>query len=138
MTVATVTEAWKIQADAVARRRGRVWIGCGLLGAGAGAAIIVATRALTPEVRLAALALAGLLFAATTLWSTVIYMRGIDEQERDANLWSCYVGMCVYFVLFGVTFAARMLGHPLPQADIGTFIITVATVLAVFAWKRFR
>lgn len=72
------------------------------------------------------------------VYGTAIYMRTVDEQERDANLWGCYVGICVYLVLFALRMAASALGRPVPYADLGIFLIVMTSVLGVFAWKRFR
>ena len=44
-----------------------------------------------------------------------IYMRTVDEQERDANLWACYVGMCAYFLLYAAQYAMAALGRPVPR-----------------------
>lgn len=132
-----MSKGWEAQAKAAEAARRSPWfwspVSCALGGLGLlGGWHLGGALGWAAGIAGAALALWGFLFG------TLIYMRRIDEQERDANLWGCYVGMCAYLVLFPASYAAAQLGHPVPHADVGIFFAVMFIVLGVFAWKRFR
>lgn len=129
---------WQTHARASLRRQRAAWLGTiatamvsgGFLGIG-----VVLDPGLA---RMIVIAIGLLLIIASLVWGTLIYMQVIDEQERDANLWGCYVGMVVYLGLFVARMLGELFGAELPIDDSGIFTATMATVLIVFVWKRFR
>lgn len=135
---AIVAEEWQSRAAAQRAERRAYWlwtpvfIGVGVL------AIVGGTMAPSPWLRWPGMACGAAIASWGVVYGTALYMRAVDEQERDANLWGCYVGMCVYLVLFLTRWLLVALGHSVPHADEGIFLLTMATVLGVFAWKRFR
>lgn len=69
---------------------------------------------------------------------TLVYMRRIDEQERDANLWGAYCGVTLYLILYGAQLLAQRFGSPIPYAHDLIFGAVLVTTVAVTLWKRFR
>lgn len=70
--------------------------------------------------------------------STLVYMRRIDEQERDANLWGAYCGVTLYVLLYGAQLLATRFGSPIPHAHDLIFGAVLVTTLFVTLWKRYR
>lgn len=133
-----MAEAWQEAARGVAQERRAIWFWSPMfLGVGT-LAVVGGVIADQLWLRIAGIGCGGALAVWGFVYGTAVYMRTVDEQERDANLWGCYVGICVYFVLYALQFGLALLGRPVPYADLGTFLIVMVTVLGVFAWKRFR
>ena len=129
---------WQTEASTARRRRLAPWIGTivlsmigGMAIGGAAALDASATRTILIAIGVAA----GL---GALAWSTVIYMRVIDEQERDANLWGAYVGICAYLVLYPLRWTFHVLGQQPPFSHDAIFVAVMAVVIVVFLWKRFR
>jgi hypothetical protein len=114
------------------------WRDTNLFAALSGALLVIAYFAGPGPFRIVLIGVAAAAGAVALVRGTLHYIRSVDEQERDANLWGCYVGMCVYLVLFPLDQAARAFGVAIPHADWGIFILTLTAVLGVFAWLRFR
>lgn len=135
-----MTEAsdWRLRARDVARERRAIWLWAPVFVTVGGLAIVGGLMADQAWLRWPGVVCGALLAVWGFVYGTAIYMRAVDEQERDANLWGCYVGMCVYLVLFALSRGAWALGRPIPHADLGIFLIVMLSVLGVFAWKRFR
>lgn len=133
-----MAETWQDAARAVAHERRSIWFWAPAFMAIGAMAVVGGWMAEPWWLRLAGVGGGGPLALWGFFRGTAIYMRTIDEQERDANLWGCYVGMCVYFLLYVAQYAMASLGRPVPHAASGTFWIVMATMCGVFVWKRFR
>ena len=133
-----MAEAWQETARTVAHERRAIWFWSPAFMAIGALAIVGGSIADQWWLQLAGIGCGGALAVWGFIQGTAIYMRTVDEQERDANLWACYVGMCVYLLLYAAQFALAALGRPVPYAALGTFLIVMNTVLGVFVWKRFR
>ncbi|HEU0044047.1 hypothetical protein [Sphingomonas sp.] len=133
-----MTETWRERARDVAHRRRAFWIWSPVFTGVGALAIAGGLMADQAWLRWAGILCGGAMALWGFVYGTAIYIRTVDEQERDANLWSCYAGMCAYLLLFTLQFGAEVLGRPVPHADLGVFLIVMTVVLGVFAWKRFR
>ena len=131
-------EAWRETAKAVAHERRAIWVWSPVFMAIGALAISGGVMADQLWLQVAGIGCGGSLAVWGFVYGTAIYMRAVDEQERDANLWACYIGMCLYFLLYAAQFAAAAIGRPVPHAALGTFLIVMVVVLGVFVWKRFR
>lgn len=131
-------DGWREQARAATHERRAIWLWAPVFVVVGALAIAGGLMAEQGWLRWPSLVCGAALAVWGFVYGTAIYMRTVDEQERDANLWGCYVGMCVYLVLFALSMTARALGRPVPYADLGIFLIVMVSVLGVFAWKRFR
>lgn len=89
-----------------------------------------------PRIVLAAAATLAIVYGVVR--STVHYMRTIDEQERDANLWATYCGLTVYMALFFAQYIAARFAIAVPHVHEAIFLITAAVAGGAFLWKRFR
>lgn len=132
-----VAEDWK--ADAAHRTRLRIgaWVGT-LVAATAGVIALGLGTHIGGGARAPLMILGGALVALGFVYGTAIYMRRIDEQERDANLWSAYIGFCLYIALYmirGLWFYAT---GSVPFSHDVIFVVTLAVGLAVFLWRKFR
>ncbi len=135
----TNTDAdWYGSARTANRQRRAAWLGTLLIGFTGIGLFVAGSEIDAPALQTGLMGIACLLLVVALVWGTVVYMRVIDEQERDANLWGCYAGMMVYLTVYGIKIMAEVTGSTVPITERGTLIATVATVLAVFAWKRFR
>lgn len=128
---------WRKSAAATLARQRAAWIGTGLTLVPGFALVVTGGRVADSALGTVLLVIGIALSAIGMIWGSLIYMRVIDEQERDANLWATYVGMTVYFILYCAQFMARLAGTHLPIDQDITFFITIAVVLIVFVWKRF-
>jgi len=133
-----MTESWRDEARAAETGRRTIWFWSPAFIAIGALAIIGGIQAPIGWIHWSGLICGGALTLWGFIYGTAIYMRTVDEQERDANLWGCYVGMCAYLLLFAITALLDYVGRPIPYAPYVVFFTTMMTVLAVFAWKRFR
>jgi hypothetical protein len=133
-----MTEDWETRARDAAVQRRTIWFWSPTFLAIGALAVVGGTMADTAWIRWPGIICGGLLAVWGFLYGTAVYMRTVDEQERDANLWGCYVGMCVYFLLFALNALVEHIGQPIPHAHYAIFFATMISVLGVFAWKRFR
>lgn len=130
--------AWKRAANARQLAVSGVWRDCLIAGfvlgiSGTFAAIVPAGA---PRIALATVA--GLAVAYAFVRSTVVYMRKIDDHERDANLWACYCGMTVYAALFFTQYLAGEFGLVVPHVHDAIFWTTLTVTGGVYLWKRYR
>lgn len=125
---------WRQQATRARWRYWGAWIGSPLLFV---VGLAVAGGGLIGDDSIA-LAAGAVLAAAGLVWSTVIYIRVVDEQERDATLWASYAAICVYFALFVARWLPILMHRPAPFDDRPVFVATMIAFLLVFSWKRFR
>lgn len=138
MTRATAdNDDWQARARASLRNQRAAWLGTITTGAVSGGLLGLGLNLHDDIARLVVFSAGLVALVGCLLWGTVIYMRVIDEQERDANLWSCYVGMVVYLALYVVKLVGTELALHLPITESGIFITTMIVVLAVFVWRRF-
>ena len=128
---------WQASARASLRNQRAAWLGTIAMGVVSGILMGIGMNIAEGSARTFLLGGGLVAMVACLFWGTVIYMRVIDEQERDANLWSCYVGMVVYLALFAAKFIGEKLALNLPITDTGIFTATMAIVLPVFVWRRF-
>lgn len=128
---------WQASARSQLRNQRAAWIGTITTGAVAGMLIGIGTSIDPGLARTLVLGGGVVAMVACLVWGTLIYMRVIDEQERDANLWACYVGMIVYLALFVAKDIGAKLALNLPISEFGIFTATMAVVLAVFVKRRF-
>lgn len=133
-----MAEAWQDAARTVARERRAIWFWSPAFMSIGAVALLGGALSDQRWLQIGGIACGGALAVWGFVQGTAIYMRAVDEQERDANLWSCYIGMCVYFLLYAGQWALAALGSPVPHAALGTFVIVMAVLVGVFAWKRFR
>jgi hypothetical protein len=138
MMEAAMADDWEAKARASASARRAVWVWSPVFIAVGGLAVIGGIMAPVAWIRWSGFVCGGALTLWGFVYGTYVYMRTIDEQERDANLWGAYVGICAYLLLFPLSELLAMLGTQVPHAPYVVFMITMTTVLAVFAWKRFR
>ena len=131
-------QTWQARAATSRKARMAPWRDCFIAGAVAGIAVPLATLTQQPAIRAVLILLAVVAGLIGMIRGTLIYMQRIDEQERDANLWGCYVGMCGYLLMYLVVRGAEQLGHPIPNGHDIVFLMTMVITLAVFCWKRFR
>lgn len=127
---------WQTRDAASRRARRWAWIGP-ILAMVAGSAVTSLSRH-APGVEAPVLAAGIALLAVGILWGTAIYMRVIDEQERQANLWSGYAGFLTFVVLFLIRCQVIALHRPPPFTDTAALFAAMTVALATFAWKRFR
>jgi hypothetical protein len=133
----TMTEDWEVRSKRAARAIRGAWIGTLIASIASAIAFAVAMQS-DGVVRLTALAVAAGGIAIAFAYGTYIYMRRIDELEREANLWGAYAGVSIYIALFTVKTVLAPIGIVFPYADAGIFVIVLMTFVAVFCWKRFR
>lgn len=138
MTKVVSDDDWQEQARTSLRKQRGAWFGTGATAAVSGMFLGLATVIEPGPLRLGAIVIGLALIVISMVWGTLIYMRVIDEQERDANLWGCYVGVVVYLSLYVIKSIGELLKIDLPINETGIFGATMITILAVFAWKRFR
>lgn len=138
MTQTKVADDWQASARSAIRQQRAAWLGTIMTGLMSGLLFGLGGALTDPVLQPIVLGAACLLMVAALIWGTLIYMRVIDEQERDANLWGTYVGMTVYLVLFAIKWIAELTHVAVPLSEQGIFTATMAAVLAVFTWKRFR
>ena len=129
---------WQTEAAAARRRRLAPWIGTLVLSMIGGIAIGGAAALDASVMRTILIAIGGAAGLGALAWSSVVYMRVIDEQERDANLWGGYVGICAYLVLYPLRWTFYVLGQQPPFSHDAIFVAVMAVVVVVFVWKRFR
>lgn len=130
-------EGQKAAAAAERRRFAARYVSGGVIIAGAGLlamAKAVGSGALGSTLSILALAL----MVGGFFWGTFIYMKVIDEQERNANLWACASGMCVYFTLFSLRVLIEALNAAPPYGHEEIFMASVLITFGVFLWRRFR
>lgn len=132
-----MTNEWEVREGKLAAKRRAIWIWTPVFGI-VGVLAIVGGVISTGAMHWIGLVFGGLMTSWALVYGTAVYMRTIDEQEREANLWGCYVGMCVYLALFGLKILLDWGGTTVPQADNAIFLIVMLTVLSVFSWRRFR
>ncbi|OQW77633.1 MAG: hypothetical protein BVN33_00960 [Proteobacteria bacterium ST_bin13] len=137
MSKGTSDTDWQASARSQLRNQRAAWIGSIAAGAIAGVLMGIGVNIDPGLMRTALLGGGVLAMVVCLVWGTLIYMRVIDEQERDANLWSCYVGMIVYLTLFVAKDIGAKLDLNLPISEFGIFTATMAIVLAVFVKRRF-
>ena len=132
-------DAWQRQAAGRMRRTAAAWLGTviALLAAGAAGSAAAWLGVETPA-GLALLIAAVGLGVGGMIWGTIVYMRVVDEQERQANLLACYAGFSTYIALyFGQLLVARV-GIDLPPLDHAIFGVTMVVALVTFVIARFR
>lgn len=133
-----IMDDWRDRAATRRKRIVRVWrdtVVAALIG---GVALGAAVAAEAPAARWTLLAVA-LAATAYAFWvGCYHYFRVIDEQEREAALWSGTIGLYAYALLFGANLVAARFGLVIPRADYATFWIVSAVTLAAFLWKRYR
>lgn len=134
----TDDQTWQARAAAARKARLAPWRDCFFAGAIVGVAVSLAALSAQPGIRIPLIVLAVAAGVFGLVRGTLVYMRRIDEQERDANLWGCYAGMSAYLALYVLARAAAQFGIVVPFADDAIFLIVMAVTLAVFGWKRFR
>lgn len=137
MQMSTDTQ-WQVAARAALRKQRAAWIGTILVGFAGIGLFVAGSKIDASAVQIGLMGIATIMMVGSLLWGTLIYMRVIDEQERDANLWGCYVGMTVYLTLSLIRTLADLIGSTVPINEYWTLLATMTTVLVVFAWKRFR
>lgn len=133
-----VDEDWKVRALQARRRRRAPWLyGSVILVSGAG--LIAIGRSAADGLPRSALLLAGLLMVVFGfVFGAAAYIRAADEQERQANLWACALGLWVYLALFGMRVLFEAFDLPPPISHEGVFLITMAVAGVVFLRQRFR
>ena len=138
MTGGMMAEEWRAEMATARKRRMAAWIGSPILIV-AGLAMLRLGLTIAPGgVRWLVLAAGGAAAIGGFLWGTIFYLRVVDEQEREANLWGCYVGMCVYLALFSIHTLFEGLNQPPPFGHFAIFSATMVTVMGVFLWRRGR
>ena len=113
-----MAETWQETARAVAHERRAIWFWAPAFMAFGAMAVVGGWISDEWWLRLAGIGCGGALALWGFIYGTAVYMRTVDEQERDANLWACYVGMCAYFLLYAAQYAMAALGRPVPRADL--------------------
>lgn len=132
-----MSDDWQSQADALVAKRRAVWAWTPVL-AFVAAVILVAGAFAHGPLRWGCFTVGGAVGLWTLIYGTAVYMRRVDEQERDANLWGCYIGMCVYLALFAIHALMDQFGAGIVHADYYIFGIVMVTVMGVFSWRRFH
>ena len=131
-------ETWQRRATSRRLAISSVWRDCIIAGFVVGMACAFATQIAAGPGRIAMAIVAAIALAAGFIRSTVYYMRTIDEQERDANLWATYVALAVYTALFMAQYIAIKFAIVVPHVHEAIFLLTMAVACCVFLWKRFR
>lgn len=134
----TDDQTWQVRAATSRKARLAPWRDCFIAGAILGIVVPLAALSPQPGIRILLIVLAVAAGVFAMIRGTIVYMRRIDEQERDANLWGCYAGMSAYLALYILARAVALFGIVVPFADDAIFLIVMAITLAVFGWKRFR
>jgi len=133
------SDEWQRRAATRARRTWGAWIGTVATLAVAGMLVpFAAWLGIGTAAGLALMIAAVALAVIGGLWGTLVYMKVIDEQERQANLWSGYAGLTTYFVLFFAELLIRKVVPGLPALDGAVFAAVSAVTLGTFLVKRFR
>jgi hypothetical protein len=132
-----MTDAWQERAREAATRRRTIWIWSPIF-LGVGLAAIAGGALGDGLMRPVGLVCGALMTLWGFLYGTAVYMRTVDEQERDANLWGCYVGMCAYLLLFLLNEVLALVAQPIPHADRIIFAAVLTLVAGVFLWRRYR
>lgn len=115
-----------------------VWRDCLIAGFVVGIACALVTQVPAGLGRTVLAIVAVIALVGGFIRSTVHYMRTIDEQERDANLWATYVALAVYTVLFMAQYIAARFAIVVPHVHEAIFLLTMIVACCVFLWKRFR
>ncbi|MFD1786261.1 hypothetical protein ACFSC3_01625 [Sphingomonas floccifaciens] len=130
--------AWKRSANARRLVVSGIWRDCLIVGFVLGISGVFATIVPAGAPRIALAAVGALAVAYALVRSTIVYMRAIDDHERDANLWACYCGMTVYAALFFAQYLAGQIGLVVPYVHDAIFWTTLTVAGAVYSWKRYR
>lgn len=137
MSKGTTDTGWQASARRQLRNQRAAWIGTFVTIAIGGGLFGASVQMPDTGVRTLLLATSLLAMVGGLIWSTLIYMRVIDEQERDANLWATYVGLLVYMTLYAVLYLCGLARVAVPLTHDGIFLATSVTTLIIFVWKRF-
>ncbi|MBX9732136.1 MAG: hypothetical protein K2X59_12470 [Sphingomonas sp.] len=137
MSKGTSDTDWQASARSQLRNQRAAWIGSIAAGAIAGVLIGIGVNFDPGLIRTAMLGGGVVAMVVALVWSTLIYMRVVDEQERDANLLATYVGLLVYATLYAVLFLCGLAGVAVPLTHDGIFAATMVATTIIFVWKRF-
>jgi len=131
-------EPWQQRANSKRLAVSGIWRDCMIAGFIAGIAGTVFATLPPGAPRAAVAAVTGVALCYAMVRGTVLYMRTIDEQERDANLWGGYCGMSTYAALYFAQHIAGRFGVTVSHAHDAIFLVALTVTGGVYLWKRFR
>ena len=82
--------------------------------------------------------IAVVVFVVAVTIGSWIYLRAIDELELEANKIAGLIGLNVYGILYMPWWSLAKVGVTGAPNDEAIFLITMASAIVTFLWRRFR